>query len=324
MRSACDQALSMFLSVLLLSLPVFGDTAELIGVARATGPAEINGMAFPSESNVYSGDRISTGQKAALMLFAAPQERIYVAPGSGARFLKDGDATVIALEQGTVAFRTAGDTRLTINDYEVAIRSQGDFPAVAQVNLLTGRGARVQALEGRVEVAGVSQFVFLRPGELALISATSTQTRLALATEDDPSTQAQQSTESRPGSVTGTVVDDTRTVIWRATVILTSETGVTSTMETTQLGEFTFDRLSPGRYTIRITKSGFHPYEASNLLVEAGRQSSLGFITLRRGLGGGRKATIAIVVVAGVAAGVAIPLALRDGDEKEVVSPSVP
>lgn len=313
MRNGCQQALSVLLGVLLFILPVFGHPADLIGVAKATGPAEINGLIFPGETNLYSGDRVRTGPETSLTVFASPQEKIHVAPGSRARFLRDGEAIVIALEEGMVAFRTEGHTRLALEQYGVTVRGQSALLGVAQVTVLMGRGAQVRALRAPIEIAGIGQSVLLQPGELALVSEAPIQ--------EQP--QAQESTEAGPGSVTGTVVDSTRAVVWRATVLLTSRSGVTHTTETNQLGEFRFDGLAPGSYSLRITKKGLHSYQTGNVLVEPGRQSSLGVITLQRGMGGGKKTTIAIVVIGGLAAAVAIPLA-TGGEERRVVSPSVP
>ncbi len=52
-------------------------------------------------------------------------------------------------------------------------------------------------------------------------------------------------------------------------------------------------------------------------------ESSLGVITVQRGMGGGKKAAIAIVVI-GAAAGAVIPLALGGDEAAQPVSPSVP
>ncbi len=314
MRNGCQQALSVLLGVLLFLLPVFGHPADLIGVAKATGPAEINGLIFPGETNLYSGDRVRTGPETSLTVFVSPQERIHVAPKSRARFLRDGEATVIALEEGMVAFRTGGHTRLALEQYGVTVRGQNALPGVAQVTLMNGRGVQVRALGAPIEIEGVGQSVLLQPGELALVSEAPTQ--------EQP--QAQESTEAGPGSVTGTVVDGTRAVVWRATVLLTSRDGVTHTTETNPLGEFSFNGLAPRIYSLSITKKGLHPYQTGNVMVEPGRQSSLGVITLQLGMGGGKKATIAIVVIGGVAAGVAIPLLGGDGQGPQPVSPSVP
>ncbi len=319
------QGLSVFLSVLFLSPSLSGEPAELVGVAKASGRAEINGLPFPGESNVYSGDRVSTGQKSALTLFTAPQEKIYIAPGSSARLLKDNDATVVALEQGSATFGTVGHTRLAIDRYDVTIQSQSDFPSIVQVTLFKGRGARVWALKGTVEVIGANQSILLQTGQLALISDSTAREPLTLGSEGSFSPQAQQSTEAQPGSVTGRVVDGTRAVIWRATVLLTSRSGATHTTESNQLGEFSFEGLSPGFYSLRITKKGFRSFETQNVVVEAERQSSLGLIALQRGMGGGKKAAIALVVLGGAAAAVAVPLALGGGAEAQApVSPTIP
>ncbi len=313
MRNGCQQVLSVLLGVLLFLLPVFGHPADLIGVAKATGPAEINGLIFPGETNLYSGDRVRTGPETSLTVFVSPQEKIHVAPKSRARFLRDGEATVIALEEGMVAFRTDGHTRLALEQYGVTVRGQNALLGVAQVTVLKGRGAQVRALKAPIEIAAIGQFVLLQPGELALVSE--------FPTQEQP--QAQESTEAGPGSVTGTVVDSTRAVVRRATVLLTSRDGVTHTTETNTLGEFSFEGLAPGFYSLSITQVGLHRYQTGNVLVEPGRQSSLGVITVQRGMGGGKKATIAIVVIGGVAAAVAIPL-VTGGEERRVVSPSVP
>ena len=223
-----------------------------------------------------------------------------------------------------VAFRTEGHTRLALEQYGVTVRGQNALPGVAQVTLMNGRGAQVRALRAPIEIAGISQSVLLQPGELALISHTPTQAPALSASEGSFSPQTQQSTEAQPGSVTGTVVDNIRAVVVRrATVLLTSREGVTHTTETNQLGEFSFDGLAPGIYSLRITGKGLHRYQTDNVLVQPGQQTSLGVITLQRGMGGGKKATIAIVVIGGVAAAVAIPLALG-GKAQPVVSPTVP
>ena len=58
-----------FILLLCASLPPSMISAELIGVARTTGPAQINGMSLPGQVNVFSGDRIGTGQDSTLSSF---------------------------------------------------------------------------------------------------------------------------------------------------------------------------------------------------------------------------------------------------------------
>ncbi len=170
-RRAGAQVLAVVLSVLLVYLPASGSPPELIGVAKVTGPAEINGVPFPGESNVFSGDRVRTGQQSSLALISTPQEAIQLAPKSGARFLRDGSATVIALEQGTVQFRSAGRTRAILERYGVEIRTRGDSQAVAHVAVLNPQQAQVSALRGLLEVSAPQQFLLLHPGETAMVTA---------------------------------------------------------------------------------------------------------------------------------------------------------
>ncbi len=76
MRRVYRQGLSVLLSVLFLSPSLSGEPAEMIGVAKASGQVEINGLPFPGESNVYNGDQVSTGEESRLTLISSPKERI--------------------------------------------------------------------------------------------------------------------------------------------------------------------------------------------------------------------------------------------------------
>lgn len=319
MSKRARQILAVTFSALLLPCPLLARTAELIGTARATGRVQVNGLTLPAETNVYSGDRVTTGHSSTLTLISSAQERIHFDPESAAQLSRVANITVIALEQGKVSFRSVGNTRAVIEKYGVEIRVNGKSPSIVQVALLSQSEAQVSALRGSVEVSGPRQSIFLQPGRTALISATSTEGASALASASR-SAQGQQSPEL--GSMTGRLVDKEQTVIPFAQVTLISETGVRYTTQTDAVGSFTFDELPPGRYTLRVSKEGFRTYEIENLVVKPGSQS-LGLVTIEAGVGAGTVAIITIVVVAGVAAGVAIPLVLR-GKEQAPVSPSGP
>ena len=172
MHSLFSRAFSVVLSLFLLALPASGNSGELLGVGKATGHAEINGLPFPGESNLYSGDRISTEAEATLTLFTTRQEKIHLAPKSRARLMKDGDSTVIALDQGTVAFRSAGATRAVIEKLGVEIRTQGEGPVIGQVKLFDPSRAQVSALRGALEVRTAERSVVLEAGQSAMIAAT--------------------------------------------------------------------------------------------------------------------------------------------------------
>ena len=191
MMNTCRQAVSGFLCVLLLHLPILGEPAGLIGVGKASGRAQINGLPFRNETNVYSGDQISTGKEGILTLISAPQERIQLAPESGVRFGKQGETTVIALEQGAVYFRSAGRTRAVIEEFGLEIRTGSGSDSIAHVALVNPQRVQVSALRGSVEVRGEGQSVVLQAGQSALV------------TQEDEEEKRKKKKESEPGELKG-------------------------------------------------------------------------------------------------------------------------
>src|SRR5215472_3284851 len=79
-------------------------------------------------------------------------------------------------------------------------------------------------------------------------------------------------------SLQGTVVDKTGAVIAKADVTITSkETGATRSVKTNDAGEYRFDPLPAGVYTIKTTASGFGPAEAKDVEVQIGRTTTQNF-----------------------------------------------
>ena len=323
---ASRQALTVFLCLLLPCLPVWGSTPELVGVAKARGRARINGMLLPGESNVFNGDRVGTDQRSTLTISLGPRETIRFAPGSTARLDQDGDVTVISLKSGALRLRTVGHTRVALETYGVTIATRGGFPAVAQVALMSDGEARVWALKGTIEVAGGAQSVLLQPGQSAVIAAATPELPPEEESRAILSTKPQSQAEAETGSVTGRVLTPDRLVIRAAQVLLISETGVTYTTVSDAVGSFTFERVAPGRYTLRVSAPGFGKYEEQDLVVNPGRETAHADITLQGGgVGGGNTALIILVVGAGAGAGAAFGLAGGgNGAPVPPVSPSSP
>lgn len=166
------RGVSFFVSILLTGLPLLSDPVSLVGVARATGPIEINGRRSPPEATLYSGDRVDTGQSI-LTVAASPEEKLQVEAQSRVSFRKDGDVQVVNLEKGTVTFRSAGLTRAAVEVYGIEVRVEK--AAIAQVALLSPTKAQVAALQGSVEVKAPGRSVTLKPGEAALLTASAPQ-----------------------------------------------------------------------------------------------------------------------------------------------------
>jgi hypothetical protein len=190
--------MALGLILLLADLPVLGAPvggAELIGVAKASGQVEINGLPLPGESNVYSGDRVSTGEQSTLMLISGPQERIQLAPESSVRLRKQGETTVIVLEQGAVYFRSAGRTWAVIEAFGLEIRTGSGSDSIAHVALGNPQQAQVSALRGSVEIRGEGQSVVLQPGQSALVTQEEAQ--------EDEEEKRKEKKEYKPGELRG-------------------------------------------------------------------------------------------------------------------------
>jgi hypothetical protein len=73
-------------------------------------------------------------------------------------------------------------------------------------------------------------------------------------------------------TVQGTITDQTGAVIGKANVTLTAkETGAVRIATTNNPGEYRFDGLSAGFYTIKATASGFSTGEANQVELAVGR-----------------------------------------------------
>jgi hypothetical protein len=70
--------------------------------------------------------------------------------------------------------------------------------------------------------------------------------------------------------VQGLVTDSSGAVVAGANVtLLNDETGVTSTQQTSQVGQYLFDLVLPGNYTVSVELSGFRKFVQRNVLVQS-------------------------------------------------------
>ena len=321
-----------FILLLCASLPPSMISAELIGVARTTGPAQINGMSLPGQVNVFSGDRIGTGQDSTLTLSSGPQERVRLAAMSGAQVALEEGNLVISLEKGALGFESMGRTRITLKAYDVAIQGQGYFPVVAEVSFLPSGKARVNVLKGQVQVSGAGQLLSLKSGEVGLIASTQAGPQSGSSSLEEPSPSIQQET----GSVAATVVDIRLFVVEGATIILESveRAGIAFQAQTDRMGSFSLDGILAGRYKVTVSRRGFRNFTLSRVEVTPGVLTDLGQITLSGGgggsVGGSKTGVILVGVGAAAAAGAGLGLASGGGSAPgsgptlPPVSPSIP
>jgi O-methyltransferase involved in polyketide biosynthesis len=83
--------------------------------------------------------------------------------------------------------------------------------------------------------------------------------------------------QSTFGSITGTVTDQSGSVVPAAQITVTSEaTGTVRRAETTSAGVFDVPNLNiGGTYRIRIEAPGFHPFERAGLALNANQVLSI-------------------------------------------------
>src|SRR5437764_2667422 len=73
----------------------------------------------------------------------------------------------------------------------------------------------------------------------------------------------------RSGAITGSVKDASGAIVGTATVtIVNQETSITSTVQTTESGQFTFPYLQAGRYTVTVSAAGFAVFKESGINLE--------------------------------------------------------
>jgi hypothetical protein len=96
------------------------------------------------------------------------------------------------------------------------------------------------------------------------------------------------------GSISGTVVDTSGALVSGATVELKNEeTGVTRTATTNETGNFVFESVQHGTYTVAVEKQGFRRAETTGLSLAANQRLAMGSVALSLG------ATTETVTVAG-------------------------
>ncbi|HYO63348.1 MAG TPA: TonB-dependent receptor, partial [Pyrinomonadaceae bacterium] len=77
------------------------------------------------------------------------------------------------------------------------------------------------------------------------------------------------------GSLRGQVTDELGGAVVGATITVVDAAGAIKTATTSGEGEFAFNALAPGTYTVRAFATGFAPYESAEVAVAAGARQTL-------------------------------------------------
>jgi hypothetical protein len=170
MRAIIRQSLAVLCAALMLGLPASASSPDqLVGMAVAAGPATINGQRIYGQTSVYSGDQLQSGENAPVMVVAAPQEKVRLAPESSARVLKSEKTTLVTLEQGSLDLESAGSTHAVLGPTGIEVRPSGGTLAVAEVSALPQGVYQVSVAEGTVEVVDGDTATRVNSGHMAVV-----------------------------------------------------------------------------------------------------------------------------------------------------------
>lgn len=300
--------------------PKAGVAPQLIAMANVTGTAERNGSPLLNGAIVSSGDLVSTRGHSAVLLASTPEERLWLGPDTSARLSKHGGDVSVALERGTVMFHTRGHIKVTLEQREgLALQSHAHSLAVAQLRLINKQQAQVRLQQGALELVQGGRSIPLQMGSSQTISATGT-----LLAAESPATrmsQSQSNAESNAGSVAGTVVDSKLFVVSGASVTLIGAFGSSYKTFTDPQGKFELKGVPAGTYTLHVVSKNLPTYEMVDVVVTAGKESSL-YVQLKGNGGNNHALIIGLVAGGGAAAGIGVWAATKG--KKSTSSPSVP
>jgi len=102
----------------------------------------------------------------------------------------------------------------------------------------------------------------------------SIQNQNSVSAYSTTSGQLQSAVTSAPGAVNGTIVDPSGAVVANATVTVTGPVGTRAVQSDTQ-GQFAFDRLAPGSYSVRAQAQGFQTAELQQVAILANKPANL-------------------------------------------------
>lgn len=309
------------------AVPVFPSRLEQrrasgsIAVAKLTGKAERNGQPFLDGSIVFSGDSLTTGRDSALLLVPAPEERVWLGPDSSAKLTKSAGNVDVDLKRGTLGFQTRGHMEVRLEQHDgLAIRSSSNSLAVAQLSFTNHQQVQLHLQKGSLELVQGNRTVLLQPEHPRIISVRDARVPMEPNTKTELSPQVKSGNQSNMGSIKGSVVNPKLFVVAGANVTLSDAAGNSFITVTDQKGNFSFDKVPAGTYTLTVTHAGLQSYETRDVVVRRGKESSV-YVQMA-GVAKKHTGLIIGVVAGGAAAGIGAWAATSK--KKSSVSPAVP
>lgn len=152
------------LSFLLLCMPVAPVSASsAAGQMFTKGTAEINGVAAPTATSVFPGDRITTEKETTTSLSFPGGDAAVISEMSKAALAERDGRLAVRLEDGTVSVLNKSAKPIVIEAHGALIQAVSSQSAVYDV-ILRGNSLRVISRGGLVRVETANKTAELQPG----------------------------------------------------------------------------------------------------------------------------------------------------------------
>ena len=143
------------LALLLVQLPVMGDSSPVGRVIPRTGTSAVNGTDLLLDTTLYSGDLVSTQPEGSALVLVSGGGRVLLGPSSSASLAEYDNGLGLTLSSGVARVHTSG---ISVLANGVVVRAAGDG-GIFEVGLEGTDALLVFAISGDVEVQATNNTV---------------------------------------------------------------------------------------------------------------------------------------------------------------------
>ncbi len=151
-RGSLAILLSVLLSVILMVMPVWGNSALGLGTVVSAERAHVGTADASAGATVFAGDKLDT-ERAGSLHIRAGAARLVLAGTSRVTWGFDEGAPSATLTGGSAAFSTAKANAFVLHVGTAVFRPRGDEPTVASVTLLNAKELLVRCSRGALLIA---------------------------------------------------------------------------------------------------------------------------------------------------------------------------
>ena len=156
-------AVTAVLVFALVVAPVSGaDSHHAWGSLKSQGRTEVNGMAVPAETTLFSGDLVTTREASLATLSLPGGHLVFVIENSAARF--NADSKSVTLERGSLGVLHEGGEGVAVSSRGTLIRP-AEGKAARYVVKLEDKGFVLSSLRGDVNVSASNRTVTVPSGK---------------------------------------------------------------------------------------------------------------------------------------------------------------